>query len=47
METLLLLQPRDTSATGKSSQEVILEMVSSILDKKEVPELLEINLGHK
>ena len=37
METLLLLQPRQASGGGKSAQEIILEMVTGILDRKEVP----------
>lgn len=47
METLLILQPRQASAGGKSSQEIILEIVTGILDRKEVPEPLDINAGHK
>lgn len=47
METLLILQPRESAGVGKSSQEIILEIVSGILDKKEVPEPMDINAGHK
>jgi hypothetical protein len=34
MDTLLNLQPRDSITSGKSSQDIILELVTSILDKK-------------
>jgi hypothetical protein len=37
MDTLLLLQPKEVATGGKSSQEIILEMVSNILEKKEIP----------
>lgn len=47
MGTLLMLQPREMSGSGKSSQEIILEMVSGILDRKEVPDLLDVNNGNK
>lgn len=47
METLLILQPRESSGAGKSSQDIILEIVSGILDRKEVPEPIDINSGHK
>jgi hypothetical protein len=34
MDTLLNLQPRDSIAGGKSPQDIILELVTNILDKK-------------
>ena len=47
MDTLLMLQPKEVAAGGKSSQEIILEMVTSILERKEIPELLDSANGHK
>lgn len=47
MDTLLVLQPKEVASGGKSSQEIILEMVTSILEKKEIPELLDSTNGHK
>ena len=47
METLLLLQPKEAAAGGKTSQELVLEMVTSIIDKKEVPALLDQQNMHK
>lgn len=42
-----MIQPKEVSGGGKSAQEIILDMVTSILDKKEVPELIDLNAGHK
>lgn len=47
MDTLLLLQPKEISAGGKSPQEIVLEMVTNIIDKKEIPEILDTQFGHK
>ena len=47
METILSMQPKEISAGGKSSQEIILEMVTSIIEKKEIPELLDAQGGCK
>jgi hypothetical protein len=34
-------------AGGKSSQDIIMDMVTNILEKKEIPELLDPQNGHK
>jgi dynein heavy chain len=47
MDTLRVLQPRDVTGAGKSSQEIVLEIVSGVLERKEVPELLDLAVGHK
>ncbi len=47
MDTILSLQPREVAGAAKSSQDIVLEIVSGILDKKEVPELIDLKQGHK
>lgn len=47
MDTFLLLQPNETTGSGKSPQEVILEIVTGILERKEIPPLLDISNGNK
>jgi hypothetical protein len=34
MDTLLLLQPKEATSGGKSAQDIVLEMVTSIIEKK-------------
>lgn len=47
METLLLLQPKEAAAGGKTPQEQVLEIVTSIIEKKDVPDLLDQHSAHK
>ena len=47
MDTLLLLQPKEAAAGGKSSQDLVLDMVTSIFEKKEIPDLLDQQNCHK
>ena len=47
MDTLLILQPRESTGLGKSSQEIVLEIVTSILEKKEIPDPINLSHGHK
>lgn len=47
METLLILQPRESSGSGKSSQEIILDMINGIMERKEVPGLIDLAQGNK
>lgn len=47
METLLDLQPRESIGVGKSAQEMVMEIVMSILERKEIPEPINANQGNK
>lgn len=47
MDTLLLLQPKEAAAGGKTSQDQVLEIVTGIIDKKEIPDLLDPHNAHK
>ena len=41
MEDLLLLQPKEVAGAGNSAQEVVLDMINGILERKDVPDLLD------
>lgn len=47
METLLLLQPKEAAAGGKTPQDLVLDIVTSIIERKDVPDLLDQQLAHK
>jgi hypothetical protein len=47
MDTLLSLQPREAMGSGKTSQEIVLEIVTVIIDRKEIPEPINLTHGHK
>ena len=41
MEDLVLLQPKEVTGARNSAQEVVLDMINGILERKDVPDLLD------
>lgn len=46
LTTILSMQPRTNTASGKSPQQIVAEMVSNIIKNKEIPDLLSLNKEH-